>query len=64
MVYIKDIPSMGYTCRAYLICTLRKNFVVIFTYIYMLLIASHSKLHPSVFLSLVMKVYIKNPASS
>ena len=34
MVYIKDIPSMGYTCRAYLICTLRKNFAVIFTYIY------------------------------
>ena len=59
MVYIKDIPSMGYTCRAYLICTLRKNFAVIF--IYMLLIASHSKLHPSVFLSLVMKIYIKNP---
>ena len=61
MVYIKDIPSMGYTFRAYLICTLRKNFAVIFTYIYMLLIASHSKLHPSVFLSLVMKIYIKNP---
>ena len=34
MVYIKDIPSMGYTCRAYLICTLRKNFVAIFIYIY------------------------------
>ena len=61
MVYIKDIPSMGYTCRAYLICTLRKDFAVIFTYIYMLLIASHSKLHPSVFLSLVMKICIKNP---
>ena len=62
MVYIKDIPSMGYTCRAYLICTLRKNFAVIaYLLIYMLLIASHSKLHPSVFLSLVMKIYIKNP---
>ena len=35
MVYIKDIqPGMRYTCRAYLICTLRKNFAVIFTYIY------------------------------
>ena len=34
MVYIKDIPGMGYTCRAYLICTLRKNLAVIFTYIY------------------------------
>ena len=32
MVYIKDIPRMGYTCRGYLICTLRKNFAVIFTY--------------------------------
>ena len=62
MVYIKDIPNMGYTCRAYLICTLRKKFAVIaYLLIYMLLIASHSKLHPSVFLSLVMKIYIKNP---
>ena len=34
MEYIKDIPSMGCTCRAYLICTLRKNFAVIFTYMY------------------------------
>ena len=34
MLYMKDIPSMGYTCRAYLICTLRKNFAGIFTYIY------------------------------
>ena len=33
-IYIKDILSMGYICRAYLICTLRKNFAVIFTYIY------------------------------
>ena len=65
MVYIKDIPSMGYTCRAYLICTLRKNFAVIFTYIDATYnFASHFKLHPSVFLSLVMKIYIKKPASS
>ena len=48
MVYIKDIPSMGYTCRADLICTLRKNFAVIFTY-------------TSERISLVIKIYIKNP---
>ena len=45
MVYIKDIPSMGYTCRAYLICTLRKNFAVIaYLPMYMLLIASQNTL--------------------
>ena len=62
MVYIKDIPSMGYTCRAYLICTLRKNFAVIF--IYMLLIASHFQTTPERISFFSNENIHKKPASS
>ena len=61
MVYIKYIPSMGYTCRAYLICTLRKNFAVIFTYMCATYCEPFQTIHPTVFLPLEMKIYIKYP---
>ena len=52
---------MGYTCRAYLICTLRKNFAVIFTYIYATYCEPFQTTTERISFFIVMKLYIKNP---